>query len=285
MRLKPGGKSEQFIEKVYSRVKAATKAELARSAIALALSESIPRDFKSPPKTGKDIGWDAVVGEIEIVLRAALNFRAGKILNDNEYLEDFHRYFEFGCIKMQAIWEESGEDYVQFVTELVNRIQISSVDIGETKWMQKPVSSKTEKIVTAEVKLQILNETEPWSLNGPGTDNGLLIISGAPGAGKTQLALDLLAQLSEQGVRFAFFDLKGELEKDDTNQRLMETREKFFEQTGASYIRLIDGSLPINPLWRETDDTANAQIAYEMSALFSYFVPSLGAKQIGQLHE
>ncbi|MDR0505921.1 MAG: type IV secretion system DNA-binding domain-containing protein [Dysgonamonadaceae bacterium] len=286
MRIKPSLKSEQFIESVYMRVGAENKAVFARSAIALALAEGVPRDFALEPASGKDIDLDTIAKELIIVFRAAINYRAGKILNDTEFLQEFRRYFEWGCQKMRKIWEEdAGEDNVKFAAELLKRTKMSDTKDIHYKTKNKTRREPLYKIVTSEVKLQILNETESWSLNGPGTDNGLLIISGAPGAGKTQLALDLLAQLSEQGLRFAFFDLKGELEKDETNENLMENRKKFFEQTGASYIRLIDESLPINPLWRETDDTANSQIAYEMSALFSCFVPSLGAIQIGQLQD
>jgi hypothetical protein len=39
-------------------------------------------------------------------------------------------------------------------------------------------------------------------------------------AGKTRPGLDVFARLSEQSVRFAFFDLKGELETDDTANAL-----------------------------------------------------------------
>lgn len=42
-------------------------------------------------------------------------------------------------------------------------------------------------------------------------------IASQPGAGKSQLALDLLAQLAGHSVRFVFFDMKGELEDDPNN--------------------------------------------------------------------
>lgn len=80
-----------------------------------------------------------------------------------------------------------------------------------------------------------------------------------------------------------FFDLKGELEDDPDNARQRETRTKFLTQTGARYVRLIREDLPINPLWRDRNDTINAQIAYEIASLIAAFAPQLGAKQIATL--
>lgn len=65
------------------------------------------------------------------------------------------------------------------------------------------------------------------------------------------VALDLLAQLTNLGVRFVFFDMKGELEDDpNTAATQRKSRTKFLEQTRARYVRLIQQDLPINPLTR-----------------------------------
>jgi hypothetical protein len=91
--------------------------------------------------------------------------------------------------------------------------------------------------------------------------------------------LDLLAQLSKQGVRFLFFDLKGELEDDHSNPQQREKRNAFLQLTGAKHVRLIDSSLPINPLFRGRTDAENAQIATELAALIKAFASQLGANQ------
>lgn len=105
------------------------------------------------------------------------------------------------------------------------------------------------------------------------------MISGQPGSGKSQLALDLLAQLTGYGVRFVFFDMKGELEDDPNNPQQRQIRSRFLEQTGADYVRFVRQDLPINPLYRDQNPAVNAQIANEIASLIRCFAPQLGANQ------
>lgn len=289
MAFKPSKEAEEFIELVHARVGAANKAVLSRSAVCLALAQGVPNDFKPPAAQGKDISTDALFGELEPVINAALNFRAGRTLTDTQRTQEFRRAFEWGCQIMKRIWEdEAGRDQGKFIAELLRRSEISRQEAKDKSPLPPgldPTPITPSLVVESEVKLQLLAEGEPWSLNGPGTKNGILVVSGAPGAGKSQLVLDLLAQLSGQGVRFVFFDLKGELEDDPNNARQRETRTKFLRQTGASYVRLIRDELPINPLWRDGNDAINAQTAYEIASLFGAFVPQLGAVQVGELRD
>jgi DNA replication protein DnaC len=50
----------------------------------------------------------------------------------------------------------------------------------------KPVASMP--VVETEVKIKVLADAPAWSMNGPGTSNGLLVISGQPGSGKSHLS-------------------------------------------------------------------------------------------------
>jgi hypothetical protein len=281
MKFKPSLAAEEFIETVHARIGARNKAVLGRSALFIALGRGLPPSFKAPDSGGKDLDDDTVIGdELREVVRAALNHRAGVALDEENYRKHFRLHFEYGCQQLAQLWDECGRDQTRFVGAL---LQCCGSDLAGASPAGETGATRPLPVVEAEVKLRVLAETEPWSMNGPGTKNGLLVVSGEPGSGKSQLALDLLAQLARQSVRFVFFDLKGELEDDPDNARQRETRTKFLSQTGARYIRLIREDLPINPLWRDRNDTVNAQIAYEIASLIAAFAPQLGAKQVAAL--
>lgn len=273
MKFKPSLASEEFIESVHHRIGARNKAVLGRSALFLALGEGLPPCFKISDSGGKDLDDETVIGEeLNDVLRAALNQRAGKALDEASYRQSFRLHFEYGCQRLKEIWDECGSDQTRFVSTLLKLG-------GEELSTVAAAGPRVAAVVEDEVKLKLLVDEPDWSLNGPGTQNGLLVISGRMGSGKSQLALDLLAQLTRQGVRFIFFDLKGELESNPENRQQKENREKFLGLTGARYVRLIQNSLPINPLYRGATPQENAQIASEMAGLVRAFAPQLGAKQ------
>jgi hypothetical protein len=72
--------SNNFIEKVYAKVRAENKAILGRSGLFLALSEGVPDSF-SPESDGVSMRDDTIVGdELSSLVRAALNHRSGKTL-------------------------------------------------------------------------------------------------------------------------------------------------------------------------------------------------------------
>jgi DNA sulfur modification protein DndE len=274
MKFKPSLAAEEFIESVHQRVGARTKAVLGRSALLLAIGEGVPEGFKPADAQGKDLDDENVIGdELRDTVRAALNHRAGKSLDEAGYRLAFRQHFEYGCLRLREIWQDSGSDQARFVSALL-KLADDNFGSGDFSKRVTPLS-----VVEKEVKLKVLNEAPEWSVNGPGSNNGLLVISGQPGSGKSQLALDLLAQLAQAGVRFVFFDMKGELENDPNNSTQQKNRAKFLEQTGAKYIRLIQQDLPINPLFRLNNPTENAQVAFEIANLIRCFAPQLGAKQ------
>ena len=281
MKFKPSLASEEFIENIHARVGARNKAVLGRSALFLALGEGVPVGFKVADSGGKDLDDEIVIGdELRDVVRSVLNHRAGNALEETAYRQQFRLHFEYGCFRLKQIWEDSGNDQVRFVAELLK--------IGATNPLSSTrseangafgVASSARSLVESEVQLQLLTDAPAWSMNGAGNKNGLLVISGEPGSGKSQLALDLLAQLSTNGVRFLFFDLKGELEPAENDAQKTANRAKFFEQTGARYLRLIDNNLPINPLYAGKSAPETANIASRIASLVRNFGPQMGQVQ------
>lgn len=273
MKFDTSAEAHEFIEMVHPRVGARNQAVLGRAALFLALGEGVPSEFKPTDTKGVTLNDEQVVGEdLRDLVRAALNHRAGRALDESGYRNVFRQHFEYGCKRLKCLWEEADNDQAKFISALLKLT--GSLDFGTAVRSTVP----TMQVVETEVKLKVLAvpDASQWSLNGPGTSNGLLVISGQPGTGKSQLALDLLAQLSNHGVRFVFFDMKGELEDDPNNKQQRNRRSQFLQQTGARYVRLISQDLPINPLYHDPNPTRNAQIAYEIANLIRCFTPQLG---------
>jgi len=272
MKIKPSQATEEFIENVHYRVGARNKAILARSALCLAIAEGIPESFKPTDSQGKEIDDETILGdELKDVVRAALNDHAGRYLGEASYRQSFRNHFEYGCRRLKDVWEESGNDPTRFISALLS---LSAGDSGGRDASTPDAMS----VVESAVKLKVLQNQPEWTVNQAG-HNGLVVISGKPGTGKSQLALDLLAQAARQGVRIAFFDLKGELEDDPNNPQQRESRRKFIDITKARYLRLIQDGLPINPLIHESNPTVNAKEAYAVASMIRAFAPQLGAKQ------
>ncbi|ANE57466.1 MULTISPECIES: ATP-binding protein [Methylomonas] len=275
MRIKTSAAVGDFLESVWSRVHAPNKAVLGRAGMFLALGEGLPSGFKVADSQGIELAEETIVGDdLAPVVRAALNYRNGSTLDETTYKQAFRLYFEYGCHRLMQLWDEYNGDQIMFTSALIKTAKTGP----ELVQSNEDSAIMPLAIVDHPVRIKLLDDVEPWTINAAG-GNCLTVISGKPGSGKSQLALDLLAQISRQGVRFLFFDLKGELEEDPSNPQQTQTRNNFLQITGAHYIRLISEGLPINPLFRGKSEAENAQIASEVASLVGAFAPQLGANQ------
>jgi len=277
MKFKPSQAAELFIEDVHQRVGARNKAVLGRSALLFALGAGVPEQFKPMDSLGKDLDDETVIGDdgLRDVIRAALNYRAGRKLDETGYRQEFRRYFEFGCIRLKEVWEDAGKDQSKFVAEL---LKFGGDGMVLSSAGKRGISIGS--VIDQAVELKLLEDHEPWIINDTEkSSNSLMVVSGQPGSGKSQFALDLLAQMSRQGVRFLFFDLKGELEDPGDDVQKATNRQNFFNETGAQYIRLIDNPLPVNPLYSGKAGPDTANIASRIAAVVRAFGPQMGPNQ------
>ncbi len=271
---KVSSEAGEFLESVCHRVNARNPGVLGRAALFLALGRGLPERFNISDSQGKEFQEDTITGdELGSLVRAAINYRYGETVDESKYRRLFKLHVEYGCQLMKELWEECKKDQTIFISSLLKECNFvgCAANFSDSKIQDQDIISKP-------VSLSILTEGEPWIINAAG-GNGLTVISGSSGRGKTQLALDMLAQIARQGVRFLFFDLKGELEDTPENPRQTENRTNFLEETGAKYTRLITSTLPINPLYKGKTSTEDAQISTEIAGLVRSFAPQLSASQ------
>ncbi len=282
MRYRPSKAAEEFLAELRSVFGLSDKATAARIAIARSVVEATPEwDAIESSMVGVEKGMpiegDHLFGDSSDVWAAVVANTIDFACSDAAHLKtlvEFH--WQRGASLLQGDYLDAGRDTVDFIVRLAGRLpkkESSSLPLNIAR-----------DVVGSLVRIKILMDDPPWELNAAG-GNGLMVISGKPGSGKSQLALDLLAQAASHGAKFLFFDLKGELEDSDDNPQQKETRDRFLRQTGARYVRLIESQLPINPFVTAASGAEKAQIASEMAHLVRCFASQLGANQERTIRE
>lgn len=276
IRYKPLKAAEEFLGDIRSALGVGDKATVARLAIARSVCEPATikeyRAMDGSQERGSSIEGVHLFGDDSDLWATVLVSIA---LDPIEEPAAFRRLVEFHWARGAQLLEQDYQDVSRSDYDFVVRLTSLLPQVGDFS------SNRTNSAINAVMRpifLQLLRATEPWQMNASG-GNGLLVISGGPGRGKSQLALDLLQQLSGQGVPFLFFDLKGELEDDPENRQQQEKRNSFLNTTGAEYVRLISSALPINPLPSGDTSAERAQIASEIASLVKAFASQLGANQ------
>lgn len=283
MRYRPTKPAEEFLADLRSVLGLNDKATAARLAMARSVIEPTP-DLASVQSSlegmerGMPIEGVHLFGESSDVWATLIANTVETTCTESAQLRTLVEYhWQRGANLLQADYVDANRNMVDFIVQLAGRLP--KMD------SPAPIKVRTvSKVVSELVNIQILSDEAPWALNASG-GNGLMVISGKPGSGKSQLALDLLAQAASHGSKFLFFDLKGELEDSADNPQQKETRDKFLKQTGARYYRLIDSQLPMNPLVPGSTGAERAQIASEMAHLVRCFASQLGANQERSIRE
>jgi DNA sulfur modification protein DndE len=277
MRYRPTRAAEDFLGDLRTSLGLPDKATAGR--LALARSLAIPISDTKELALGQDIEKGTAIqgvhlfGDDSDLWGCLVAASTPSIVEEGSHFRDLvEAHWHRGARLLQEDYVECGRDDIAFIVKLANLVPGHGINISPT------LGGVTASPVTHPVTIAALAEKEPWQLNAAG-GNGLMVISGRPGSGKSQLALDLLLQASRQGVRFLFFDLKGELEDAPENLQQQEKRRDFLEESGATYIRLISDGLPINPLFKGGSSAENAQIASEIAHLVRCFASQLGANQ------
>lgn len=277
MRYKPTRAAEDFLGDLRMTFGLSDKATAGRLALARSLAEPISgKDFFVPAtiEKGTPIQGVHLFGDDADLWGCLLAASVQCAVTDGAYFREIvEGHWHRGAKLLQDDYSEGEKDDILFLVKLANLVPGPGTIIQE-----RCSGGMLSRPVTSPVTISVLADHEPWQVNAAG-GNGLMVMSGRPGSGKSQLALDLLAQASRRGVRFLFFDLKGELEDTPDNVQQQEKRRTFLDKTGATYIQLIAEDLPINPLFKGSSSAESAQIASEIAHLVRCFASQLGANQ------
>lgn len=284
LRYRPTKVAEEFLNDLRTNLNLGDKATAAKLAISRSLIEKTNlSELVLPDGTERGMAIEGVhlFGDDADLWACVIGVSVtNKINNEADFRQLVEGHWHRGSKLLKADHEEAGKNDIDFVVRLAGLLP-GRVSEGARA---RQTSGGGARTVTNLIQTRILVEGETWPVNAPG-GNGLMVVSGRPGSGKSQLVLDLLAQVANQGAKFLFFDLKGELEDSPENAQQKIKRDQFFRVTNARYIRLITEGLPINPLIRGTNSVENAQIASEMASLVRSFASQLGANQERVLRE
>lgn len=280
LRYRPLKTAEEFLGELRTSLGLNDKATGARLALGRSITEPISpgelETYAASTEKGMPIEGIHLFGDDADVWGCLIASTAKAPVNESSSfrtLVEFH--WSRGAKFLQSDFSAANRNNVDFIVQLSGRVAKSerlnvSVGVGRGGTPRRPISEL--------VRVNIVDGILAWEMNAAG-GNGLMVISGRPGSGKSQLALDMLAQAARQGVRFLFFDLKGELEESADNPAQAQKRESFLSATSAEYSRLIQSKLPINPFFLGANPAETAQISSEFASLVRCFASQLGANQ------
>ena len=282
LRYRPTKTAEDFLSDLRSVLGLTDKASAARLALGRSLYDGgvdvvTAKTTLEPMERGTAIQGMHLFGEDTAAWSCAVACSVNAPVEsdgDLRLLVEFH--WHRGAALLERDWAEAERSSTDFVMHLAGRL--AGLGVGSAGGYAPGLPRRQIEPVTHLVTIQALRNQPGWAINAAG-GNGLTVISGSSGRGKSQLAFDMLAQAAAQGVRILFFDLKGELQDSPDDERKRQTRERFLNATNAEYIRLIDSRLPINPFIAGKTAQEKAQIASEIAHFVRCYASQLGANQ------
>jgi len=280
LRYRPSKIAEDFLSDLRSVLGLNDKATAARLALGRSLYDggvdlAVAKSELESIERGTAIQGMHLFGEDTAAWACAVATSVSAPLTSDSELRTLVEYhWHRGAQLLERDWNEAERSQTDFVVHLAGRLTSVAGNGTSSRTGRRPLPEPISTLVA----IQPLRGIPSWAINASG-GNGLTVISGSSGRGKSQLAFDMLAQAAAQGVRILFFDLKGELEDSPDDERKRKTRQRFLSATNAEYIRLIDSRLPINPFLAGGTSAETAQIASEIANLVRCYASQLGANQ------
>ena len=207
----------------------------ARLAIALSLSNKkrVDTDHLHNEERGKEIRGTQMLGqECPAALVSLITQHAGRALSTREIQAAISAHWARGIKMLRADWETSGKDYDKFLANLIDRIGGSRKNLSTSRSLAVSNGAKTSLPSPDAIDLPIgtfasgakRGQPAQWRINGPGYPPHIAVM-GAPGGGKTRLALDLVKAIKEKsGCSTFLFDMKGDIATDDELRRKMDAQ-------------------------------------------------------------
>jgi len=169
---------------------------------------------------------------------------------------------------------DKGISFLQSVTVNLDAVKNQNQSI-EKSYFLEPININIGKTLKSKEDIILgFNNTSLYN-------NCHIAVAGSSGTGKTQFALELLKQISDQSnhhVNFIYLDFKG-LKEDDLKQM-----QPFFDKTKAKYIDAPNTPFPVNPLsFIDSINETNKQMGIDKFVDIICKYSNIGIKQRGLL--
>jgi DNA sulfur modification protein DndE len=185
----------------------------------------------------------------------------------------------------------NGNNYTffDFLTEHIEKglsiLDTTQVSLGSVRNNQNVEKSSFAGPIRLKVGNPIdLSDDITFSFNDAALyNNNHIAVAGNSGTGKTQFALELLRQISEESnhlVNYIYLDFKG-LKADDVRQM-----QGFFDKTRATFIDAPKSPFPVNPLsFIDAINETNKQMGIDKFVDIVAKYSNIGIKQRGALRD